>query len=231
MDNGQHVCKCSPICQDILNSLVTFSLTPFLPLNPGSIGSVSNKYSFKFLYCSIILTSTLSRLSQRVWHWFITYCVSRLLTQTHLYNLLFSLQVVWKRNTGTSLLQTDQHLHYPRTSKKCVATLFWSSLASFDLNNLLTLGPSIPKASNKLRSNLRSLTNSKKSSTRSSAVQWPTNREPQYDVTILRKFFEKKLAYPSYCFFTWAVGVSLNLKEYGDFCTSVISSLSTKGVT
>ena len=117
--------------------------------------------------------------------------------------------------------------HVP-TSKKCVAPLFWSSSASFDLN-LLTLGPSIPKASNKLRSNPRSRTNSKKWSTRSSAVQWPTNWDPQYDVTIWRNFFEKKLTYPSYYFFTWEVVVSSNLKEYAVFCTSVINSSLTKG--
>ena len=106
---------------------------------------------------------------------------------------------------------------YVPISKKCVAPLFWSSSASFDLNDLLTLGPSIPKASNKLRSNPRSFANSKKWPTRSSVVQWPTNRESQYDATILRNFFEKKLAYP------------FNLKYYGVFCTSVISSSLTKG--
>ena len=91
------------------------------------------------------------------------------------------------------------------------------------------MGPSIPKASNKLKSNLRSLTNSKNLSTRLSAVQWPTNKVPQYNVTILRNFFEKKLTYPSYCFFTWEFVVSSNLKEYGVFCTSVLSSSLTNG--
>ena len=41
-------------------------LTSFFPLYPGSVGSIFKKYSFK------ILTSTLSRLSQQVWQWFIT---------------------------------------------------------------------------------------------------------------------------------------------------------------
>ena len=72
MDNERHVCKRSLTCPDILNSLVTFSLTPFFPINPGSVGSVFKKYSFKFSYCSIILPSTLSRLSQQVWQCFIT---------------------------------------------------------------------------------------------------------------------------------------------------------------
>ena len=108
-------------------------------------------------------------------------------------------------------------------------TSFWQSSASFDLNDLLTLGSSIAKATSKLKSNPRSLTNSKKWSTRSSAVQWPTNKVPQYNVTILRNFFEKKLTYLSYCFFTWEFVVSSNLKEYGVFCTSVLSSSLTNG--
>ena len=45
----------------------------------------------------------------------------------------------------------------------------------------------------------------------------------------MRNFFEKKLTYLSYCFFTWEFVVSSNLKEYGVFCTSVISSSLTKG--
>ena len=84
----------------------------------------------------------------------------------------------------------------------------------FDLNDLLALGPSIPKASNKLGSNPRSLTR-KNGQLGLSAIQWPTTREPQYDVTILHNFFEKKLAYQSYCFFTWEFVVSPNLKKYG----------------
>ena len=108
-------------------------------------------------------------------------------------------------------------------------TSFWQSSTSFDLNDLLTLGSSIAKATSKLKSNPRSLTNSKKWSTRSSAVQWPTNKVPQYNVTILRNFFEKKLTYPSYCFFTWEFVFSSNLKEYGVFCTSVLSSSLTNG--
>ena len=118
--------------------------------------------------------------------------------------------------------------HVP-TSKKYVAPLFWSSSPSFDLNDLLTLGPSIFKCSNKLMSNPRSLTNSKKWSTRSSDVQLPRKKEPQYNVTIFRNFFEKKLMYPSYYFFIWEFVDSSNLKEYGVFCISVISSSLTKG--
>ena len=67
-----------------------------------------------------------------------------------------------------------------------MALLFWSSAASFDLNDLLTLGSSIPKASNKLESNPRSL--SKKWSNRSSAIQWPTKN---HSVIILRNIKEK----------------------------------------
>ena len=51
--------------------LCSVRLTPFFPLNPGSVSSVLKKYSFKCLYCSMIVTSTLSWLSQRVWQWFI----------------------------------------------------------------------------------------------------------------------------------------------------------------
>ena len=50
-----------------------------------------------------------------------------------------------------------------------------------------------------------------------------------YNVTILRNFFEKKLTYPSYCFLTGEFVVSSNLKEYGVFCTSVLSSSLTNG--
>ena len=142
-------------------------------------------------------------------------------------------------------MQTDQQLHYLShlipskkalftmwiehvpTSKKCMAPIFRSSSASFDSNDFLTLGSLIPKASNNLKSNPKSLTNSKKWSTWPSAVQWPKKKEPQYNVTILHNFFEKKLTYPSYCFFTWEFVVSSNLKEYGDYCTSaIISSLT-----
>ena len=154
--------------------------------------------------------------------------MSHLLTRTHSYNLLFSLQIVWKRNAKSianwsTFILSFKHLipskkplfamwieHVP-ISKKCMAPLFWSSSASFDLNDLLILGLSIPKASNKLKSNPRSLTNSKKWSTRLSAVQWPTNKEPQY-VTILRNLFEKKLTYPSYLF-PWKFVVSSNLRS------------------
>ena len=115
------------------------------------------------------------------------------------------------------------------TSKKYAVPLFWSSSASFDLNDLLTLGPSVFKWSNKLMSNPRSLTNSKKWSTRSSDVQLPRNKEPQYNVTIFRNFFEKKLMYLSYYFFIWEFVDSSSLKEYGVFCISVISSSLTKG--
>ena len=52
-------------------------------------------------------------------------------------------------------------IEHVTTSKKCAAPISWSSSASFDLNDLLTLGPSILKASNKLRSNPRSLTTRK----------------------------------------------------------------------
>ena len=78
-------------------------------------------------------------------------------------------------------------------------------------------------------SNPRSLTNSKKWSTRSSDVQLPRNKEPQYNVTIFRNFFEKKLMYLLYYFFIWEFVDSSSLKEYGVFCISVISSSLTKG--
>ena len=137
-------------------------MTPFFPLNPGSIGSVFKKYSFKFLYCLIILSSTLSRLSQQVWQWFITSCIVKSVnSDTPLQSSLLAADSLKKKcksiaNWSTFTL-SFKHLilskkvlfamwteHVP-TSKKCVAPLFWSSSPSFDLNHLLTLGPYFPK--------------------------------------------------------------------------------------
>ena len=133
-----------------------------------SVGSVLRKYSFKFSYCSIIPRGTLSRMSQRVWQCFITHCVDTSIK----YNLLLPLQIVWKRNiksiaNWSTFTLSFKHLipskkalfvmwieHVP-TFKKYVTPLFWSSSTAVDLNHLLTLGPSISKASNKLMSNPR----------------------------------------------------------------------------
>ena len=114
-------------------------------------------------------------------------------------------------------------IEHVSTSKKCMAPLIWSSSACFDLNDLLILGLSIPKASNKLKSNPRSLTNSKKWSTRSSAVQWPTKNHNmlQFCAIYLSKNWRIRHTC-SLCSF-------VKFKEYGVFCTSVISSSLTKG--
>ena len=73
MDNERHVCQCSLTYQDILHPLVTFSLIDSIfPFKSRKRRQCFKKYSFKFSYCSTFLTSTLSRLSQRVWQYFIT---------------------------------------------------------------------------------------------------------------------------------------------------------------
>ena len=73
MDSERHVCQCSLTYQDILHPLVTFSLIDSIfPFKSRKRRQCFKKYSFKFSYCSTFLTSTLSRLSQRVWQYFIT---------------------------------------------------------------------------------------------------------------------------------------------------------------
>ena len=56
-------------------------------------------------------------------------------------------------------------------------------------------------------------------STRSTAVQCPTNNDPQYEWKILSGLLDQPITYP-YCFFTWELVVSSKRNEYGVFFTS-----------